>query len=320
MSVVVTGSAGFIGRKLTQHLARCGHHVIAVDRRPTHPGDHPGDHPADHPGVTTLTADLLDGDPQVEAALREAEAVVHLAGCSGVRDTSPGIDTRRTRDNIEATRAVTAHVPSDVPLLVTSSSSVYGGARFGRASRETDPLHPRGGYAASKAGTERVCTDRAAAGGRVLVVRPFTVVGEGQRPDMALSRWAAAAVAGDPLRVFGSLDRTRDFTCVREVVRGLSALLRCGATGVVNLGSGTPRTLRALVHTLGAALGVDVDVRVERAAGYEVADTWADTARLTALTGMRPHTDLDEVVRRFVAGLPDADTDHDPSESLVAAG
>jgi nucleoside-diphosphate-sugar epimerase len=309
MSVVVTGSAGFIGRALTRHLARSGHHVVAVDRA----------HQPDMAGVTTLTADLLDGDPQVEVALREADAVVHLAGCSGVRDTTPGIDARRIRDNVDATRAVASRVPCGVPLLVASSSSVYGGARFGRASRESDPLHPCGGYATSKAGTEQVCADRAAAGGHVLVVRPFTVLGEGQRPDMALARWAAAASAGDPLRVFGSLDRTRDFTCLREVVRALAALLHSGASGMVNLGSGAPRTLRALVHALGSALGVDVDVRVERAAGHEVADTWADTARLTALTGRRPHTDLDDVVRRFVAGLPNAGPDHDASDSLVGA-
>jgi nucleoside-diphosphate-sugar epimerase len=310
MSVVVTGSAGFIGRALTRHLARSGHHVVAVDRA----------HQPEEPDVTTLTADLLDGDPHVEAALREADAVVHLAGCSGVRDTSPGVDARRIRDNVDATRVVASRVPSDVPLLVASSSSVYGGARFGRASRESDPLHPRGGYATSKAGTEQVCADRAAARGHVLVVRPFTVVGEGQRPDMALARWAVAATAGDPLRVFGSLDRTRDFTCIREVVRGLCALLGSGASGVVNLGSGAPRTLRELVHALGSALGVGIDVRVEKAASYEVADTWADTRRLTALIGMRPHTDLHDVVRRFVAGLPNAGPDRDPSDSLVGAG
>jgi nucleoside-diphosphate-sugar epimerase len=291
VSVVVTGAAGFIGRALTRRLVGAGHRVVAVDRT-WQPG---------LPGATVLTADLLDGDPLVEVALREAEAVVHLAGCGGVRDTTPGIDRARHRDNVHATSVVAGLVPPRVPLLVTSSSSVYGGARFGRASREDDPLHPRGGYARSKVGTERACAHRRAGGGHVLVVRPFTVVGEGQRADMALSRWAAAARAGEPLRVFGSLQRTRDFTCVREVTRGLQALLEAGATGVVNLGSGTPRTLAALVEALAAALAVDVDVRVEPAAEREVPATWADVRRLEALTGLRPHTDLHDVVRRFVA-------------------
>jgi nucleoside-diphosphate-sugar epimerase len=291
VSVVVTGAAGFIGRALTRRLADAGHRVVAVDRT-WQPG---------RPGVTVLTADLLDGDPLVEVALREAEAVVHLAGCSGVRDTTPGVDRARHRDNVEATRVVTGLVPPEVPLLVASSSSVYGGARLGRASRESDPLRPRGGYARSKVGTEQVCARRLAGGGHVLVVRPFTVVGEGQRADMALSRWAAAARDGRPLRVFGSLARTRDFTCVREVTRGLQGLLHGGGTGVVNLGTGAPRTLADLVDALAGALAVDIEVRVEPAADREVPDTWADVRRLEALTGFRPRTDLHDVVRRFVA-------------------
>ena len=306
MSVVVTGAAGFVGQALTRRLVEHGHRVVAVDRT----------WQPNTAGVTVLTAALLDRDALVEVALREADAVVHLAGCPGVRDTARDVEARRRRDNVEAARAVAELVRPDVPLLVASSSSVYGGARFGRASRETDPLHPRGGYARSKAGTEQVCARRAADGGHVLVVRPFTVVGEGQRPDMALSRWAAAAMAGDPLRVFGSLDRTRDFTCVREVCRGLTALLESGAAGVVNLGSGSPRTLGEVVAALRTALATDVDVRVEPAAHYEVAATWADPARFEALTGFRPHTDLEDVVRRFLAGAPAGAR----SESLAVPG
>jgi len=292
VSVVVTGAAGFVGRALTRRLVGRGHRVVAVDRT----------WQPNTAGVTVLTADLLDRDALVDVALREAEAVVHLAGCSGVRDTARDVEARRRRDNVEAAEIVSGLVRPDVPLLVASSSSVYGGARFGRASHESDPLHPLGGYARSKAGTEQVCARRAAAGGHVLVVRPFTVVGEGQRADMALSRWAAAAAAGDPLRVFGSLARTRDFTCVREVCRGLAALLESGADGVVNLGTGSPRTLREALDALGRGLGLDLDVRVEPAAHYEVADTWADPTRFEALTGFRPQTDLDDVVRRFLAG------------------
>ena len=298
MSVVVTGSAGFIGRALVRRLHAAGHAVVAIDRAEHRTRE------AEAPGVTRLVADLLDGDPLVETALRDADAVVHLAGCSGVRDSSSGVEGRRERDNVWATRAVCETVPPDVPLLVTSSSSVYGGARFGRASHESDRLHPRGGYARSKVGAETVCAGRAEAGGHVLVVRPFTVVGEGQRPDMALSRWAGAARAGHPLRVFGSLQRTRDFTCVREVVRGLDALLHRGATGVVNLGSGRPRTLQEAVDALAAALATDLSVEVEPAADIEVPATWADTRRFEALTGFRPHTDLRDVVARFLAGAP----------------
>ena len=92
--------------------------------------------------------------------------------------------------------------------------------------------------------------------------------------------------------------------------RGLAALLESGADGVVNFGSGSPRTLREVLDTLGRALALDLDVRVEPAAHDEVSDTWADPTRFEALTGFRPYTDLEDVVRRFLAGArPDSRTE-----------
>ena len=142
-----------------------------------------------------LTGDLLDRDELVDAAFETADAVLHLAGCPGVRDDTPDVGRRRARDNVAVTGRVLAAVPAHVPVVVASSSSVYGGSA-GAPSEERDAVSPRGGYARSKVAVEQLCARRAAAGGQVTVVRPFTVVGEGQRPDMAVSRWIAAAEAG----------------------------------------------------------------------------------------------------------------------------
>jgi nucleoside-diphosphate-sugar epimerase len=101
---------------------------------------------------------------------------------------------------------------------------------------------------------------------------------------------------GRPLRVLGGLDRTRDFTDVREVARALAALR--GAAGVVNIGAGSPRSLRDAVDAVGAVLGVEPVVEVVPAAPEEVPDTWADPSRLAELTGIVPVTDLVDAVAR----------------------
>lgn len=286
MSIVVTGSSGFVGSAVMAALARAGLDGLGIDRRPP------------RSARPTLLADLLDGEPAVEHALRTAEAVVHLAARAGVRERVS--ERSRSRDTVQTCALVTSSVPAGVPLLVASSSSVYGGAR-GRASHEDDRLRPRGDYARSKAEVERLCARRAALGGAVTVLRPFTVIGEGQRADMALSRWARAARAGLPLPVLGSLERTRDVTDVRVLADAVVGLIERGASGTVNIGCGRPRSLGALVGAVGRALDLPVRVRLLPAPVQEPHDTHADTTRLGRLLGWVPDTDLDDAVGRAVA-------------------
>ncbi len=288
MTAVVTGAAGFIGRHLVHALLDAGERVIGIDREPQEP----------RTGLTILTADLLDRDELVHAALASADVVFHLAGCPGVRDNRPDVRQRRHRDNVLATAAVLTAVPLATPLVVTSSSSVYGGARDGRPSAETDPVRPRGGYAESKVVVERLCHTRLRAGGVVAIARPFTVAGEGQRPDMALAQWIAAARAGRPLRILGSPDRTRDVTDVRDCVRALIALAEREVRGVVNIGTGVGHTLRALVAAVAAALDVEIRTYTAAADPAEAPDTRADTRKLARLVGFVPQTDLPALVAR----------------------
>ena len=289
MVAVVTGGAGFIGRVLVQELARTGP-VISIDRQSVAPSD----------GVTVLTADLLDDAPQTRAALADAHAVYHLAGCPDVRDPRPDADERRHRDNVQATAAVLSVVPHDVPLVVTSSSSVYGGTAAGRGCRETDPPDPRGGYARSKLAVERLCDERLQAGGQVCVARPFTVAGEGQRPGMAVSRWIAAVRAGRPLPLYGDPSRSRDITDVRDTARALAGLGAAGARGLVNIGTGVGHTIELIATAVCAALGAPPRFVVEAGHPAEVEHTLADTTWLRRLLGWVPHTDLDDLVARQV--------------------
>ena len=292
--VVVTGSVGFIGTQLVQELARGGAAVTGIDRRAPAPGA-PGKH---------LCFDLTSPDARsmLRGALRDADAVFHLAARPGVRGVGCEIDRARRRDNVEAGRHVLGLTPHHVPVVVTSSSSVYGGARRDGtrllASRETDELVPRGGYARSKVALEALCAQRAAGGGVVAVARPFTVAGEGQRPDMALARWLEAAAGGQPIQVLGSLRRCRDVTDVRDVVRGLLALGLRGEPVTVNLGTGDPRTLGELVDEVANVVGHPITVDVVAAGAEEPAATRAHTAKCRAVCGFVPQTDLADLVRR----------------------
>jgi nucleoside-diphosphate-sugar epimerase len=295
MAVVVTGSAGFVGRAVVARLLAAGREVVGIDRR--------GGIPTGAPGHTELHADLLGADGVAAAAIREAGGVIHLAGCPGVRDSRADVAWHRHRDNVLATAAVLGAAGRRTTVVAATSSSIYGGSVGGRACTETDPLNPRGGYAASKALTEALCRDHNDAGGRVVIARPFTVAGEGQRADMALAIWIEAARTGRPLRILGGPERTRDVTDVRDAARALVALLDADEPGPVNVGTGAPIRLDAMIEAIARTLDVEVRTRVEPAGPEEVADTRADTRRLASLVGFVPETNLADVVARQIAAV-----------------
>jgi nucleoside-diphosphate-sugar epimerase len=290
VAVVVTGSSGFIGSHLCAALLAGGEEVVGLDRVASEK-------------VPTIQTDLAAPSGEALDALGRADAVWHLAARPGIRDRRVDIESQRRRDNVVAAARVLDAVPAHTPLVVTSSSSVYGGSRHGgieRASRESDPLRPRGGYARSKVAMEQLCLRRDARGGRIAIARPFTVAGAGQRPDMAIATWIESIRANKAVTLLGSPNRTRDVTDVRDVVRGLIAMADRGVSGVVNLGSGSAHSLTDIVRATSEALSLPALVEVVPARTEEVPATRADTTRCEELLGVTFGTDLRALVLRQV--------------------
>lgn len=288
--VVVTGAAGFIGGHLIRRLAADGHTVVGIDRRPV-----------SGPAIT-VCGDLSSPGTAIIAALRDADAVFHLAGCPGVRTRGPHIARRRIRDNVLASALTLSLTPHATPVVLASSSSVYGGARRGHdgwtPSHEDGPRRPRGAYARSKVALERLAALRAARGGRVAVARPFTVTGPGQRSDMLVATWLRAVAAGDPLPVVGSLDRRRDLTDVDDVVEGMVRLAVRGVQATVNLGTGRAHSLRDVARSVSVAVGRRPQARMLPPTTDEPDATLAHTGRCQRLLGFVPTTDLTALVTR----------------------
>ncbi|MGF1662665.1 MAG: NAD-dependent epimerase/dehydratase family protein [Kineosporiaceae bacterium] len=302
MEVLVTGAAGFLGSHLTESLARRGDTVTGVDRRVAPPV----------PWGRHLVEDVVAGGGTWRREAAAADAVVHLAARPGVRAAEAGVEAARRRDILDSTRAVMAATPLRTPLIVVSSSAVYGDAPTGRGSREDDPLRPVGSYGQWKLRVEALCSRRRAQGGLVSVARPFTVAGPRQRPDMAVSRWLSDALAGRPATVLGGLDRTRDVSDVDDVTAGLLALVdrgvhdRLGVT--VNLGPGTPRSHADVLDAVARVTGTGVDVVVRPSHPDEVRHSCADPSLARDVLGIDPHTDLDDVVGRQLSAMAHGET------------
>lgn len=270
MQVAITGADGFLGRALSARL----------------------------PGARRTDLATLDvRAPVPAAAFAGCDAVVHLAALTGVAPSLDRADEYRATNAGGTAAVVAACVAAGVRrLVVTSSSSVYGECPA-PAVEDVAPLRPLSPYGASKVEAEGAVRAAAGTGLECVVVRPFTVYGPGQRPDMLVAR----LLAGEPgVRLFPFV---RDLTYVDDVVDGLLAALSA-PPGVYNLGSGRPVPAAALLDGLEAVTGRRPDVGwVARRPGEPV-QTWADPTRARSALGVGPPLPLvDGLARQAEAAV-----------------
>jgi nucleoside-diphosphate-sugar epimerase len=129
----------------------------------------------------------------------------------------------------------------------------------------------------------------------VVSLRYFTVYGPRQRPDMAFSRIISALLGGDPFRVFGTGEQSRDFTYVDDAVAATLAAMNGGpGSAVYNVGGGSETSLGEVVALCERMAGRRLEVRHEPSAAGDVRRTAADTGLIRAQLGWTPQTSLEE--------------------------
>jgi UDP-glucuronate 4-epimerase len=229
LSVLVTGSSGFIGNHVVRQLAAAGHRVIGYDRIP----------PEDRFPDGSI---YLCGDIRTDRLPHEGiDAVVHLAALAGVR---PSMD--RPFDylstNVTGTLRLLEHCRiHGIPHFVfASSSSVYGPDTPlpAEESATPDPCSP---YAVTKLQAEQWGRLYAKLHGlRFLALRFFSVWGPGQRPDLALEAFRRRIIDGEPVIIHGDGSQRRDLTHVEDVARAVELALHWPGPGaaVLNIGTG----------------------------------------------------------------------------------
>jgi nucleoside-diphosphate-sugar epimerase len=132
---------------------------------------------------------------------------------------------------------------------------------------------------------EELCFAAAARGADALVVRPFTIYGPGQRPDMAFAAWTERMLRDEPIAWCAGPGTKRDFTYVGDAVRGFAAALDRGLAGrAYNLGGAGPVALEGALDLLEHELG--------RRAQRRFATTGPAEAAITAACGRRSAREL----------------------------
>jgi UDP-glucose 4-epimerase len=287
--VLVTGGAGFIGANLCRALVGGGHDVVVLDDLST----------GSAANLEGLAVELVEGSVLdtvlVEPLVAAADRVVHLAARASVPRSvadpvgAHAVNAGGTLVVLEAAR------PSAVPVVLASSSSVYGDTAV-TPKHEDLPVAPRSPYAASKLAAEAYAlAHQASYGLPVLALRFFNVYGPLQPADhdyaAVVPRFVDAALAGRPLVVDGDGRQSRDFTFVGTVVEVLARAVDEAVTapGPVNLAYGTRTDLLDLIARIEGVLGHEVVVEHGPPRPGDVRHSTADGSRLAALVpGVAP--------------------------------
>jgi UDP-glucose 4-epimerase len=315
--ILVTGGAGFIGSHLVERLLELGKSVVVVDDLST--GSRGNLRAQENNPRLRVIQSKISACAELPDLVARAEAIYHLAAAVGVELVvkSP-IHVLET--NLHETEVLLeAAAAPRVPLLVASTSEVYGKSQKAAFSEEDDlligpPHQARWSYACSKLMDEFLALayaqERALP---VVIVRLFNTVGPRQtgRYGMVLPRFIAAARRGEPLRVFGDGQQSRCFCYVLDTVEALVRLQNLPAARgeVFNIGGTEEISIldlaKHVIETLGSKSPIEFVPYAEAyAPGFDdMRRRKPVVEKLQRVTSFRPQTSLREIIERTTESM-----------------
>jgi len=309
-TVLVTGTAGFIGMHLAHRLLAGGHRVVGFDnfndyysvqlKRDRHATL------AGHPGYTGIEADLCD-QQALDKCFRDhaLDGVCNLAAQAGVRYSleHPHAYQKANLEGFLNILECCRHHRIR-RLVYASSSSVYGGNTKLPFSESDAVDSPVSLYAATKKANELMAHCYTHLYGLQTVgLRFFTVYGPWGRPDMAMWLFTRAMLAGKPIQVFNHGNMRRDFTYIDDIVTGVERSLFTDGLApyeVFNIGNHRPENLLDMIGLLARALGREPVMEMLPMQPGDVPATYADIGRIRAKLGFEPTTPIADGIPKFV--------------------
>jgi UDP-glucuronate 4-epimerase len=307
-TILVTGSAGFIGFHLAKELLKRGYAVLGVDNL----------NPYYDVNLKRARLEILnpyenfrfyEADIQNLGALKaifsehRITRICNLAAQAGVRHSLKDPFSYQ-KSNLEGFLNILelAREYRVQNLVYASSSSVYGNNTKSPYRVEDRVDHPISLYAATKKANELMahayshlfeipCTG----------LRYFTVYGPWGRPDMALFLFTDAILKKQPITVYNYGNMRRDFTYIDDIIDGtIRAIERPVPYDLFNLGNSDSVGLMDFIRVIEEELGQEAEKEMMPLQPGDVPETVADIKRSRECLGFNPRTPLREGIRAFL--------------------
>jgi UDP-glucose 4-epimerase len=315
--VLITGGAGFIGSHLTERFLAKGCSVTVIDDCSTGSLENLAE-AKKNPKLEIVQSSVSDC-MDLPILCSRANYIYHLAAAVGVELVvhSP---IRTIETNLTETEVVLyAAASSQKPILIASTSEVYGKSSKPAFSEQDDlligPPHlGRWSYACSKLMDEFLAMaywqERQLP---VTIARLFNTVGPRQtgRYGMVLPRFVSAALANEPLKVFGTGEQTRCFCDVEDTVEALFRLRQSPHTHgeIYNVGNTEEISILDLAKKVIALLNSKSEIQLipyseAYASGFEdMLRRKPVVEKLKRATGFEPRVSLEQIILRIARSL-----------------
>ena len=330
-TIIVTGSAGFIGSSVCIKILEKGERVLGIDNHNDYYD--PKIKEARYERLKKFSnyehfrIDLSD-QKNLEEIFKsyKTQVVVNLAAQAGVR-----YSIEKPLAYINSNIVGFANILENCRkykiehLVYASTSSVYGANTKMPFSEHDSVNHPLSVYAASKKSNELM----AHAYSHLYKLpttglRFFTVYGPWGRPDMALFKFTKSILNDEPIDVFNNGNHTRDFTYIDDIVEGLIKTLDNPAKSnsnwdsfnpdpatskapwrIYNIFINKPVKLMDYIYALEKALGKKAKLNFLPLQPGDVPDTFASVENLNNRFDYKPTTSVVDGVNNFVKWYKD---------------
>jgi UDP-glucuronate 4-epimerase len=326
MTILVTGSAGFIGSAVSLRLLEIGYRVIGIDNHNNYYDPVIKDSRLSkkllYPNYQHYRADITD-QKTIYNIFKEhkPEKVINLAAQAGVRYSMENPLVYINSNILGFLHILENCRHFEVKhLIYASTSSVYGANSKMPFSEHDSANHPLSLYAATKKSNELMAhTYSYLYQLPTTGLRFFTVYGPWGRPDMALFKFTKSIIEDTPIDVFNYGEHTRDFTFIDDIVDGVLKTLDSPATHnpnwngikpdpasskapwcIYNIGNSNPIKLMDYINALEKALDKKAKINFLPLQLGDVQDTFADTNNLKKKFNYKPSTSIFDGIKKFV--------------------
>ena len=310
--VIVTGGAGFIGSHLVEKLIDNGtEEILVID------------------DLSTGRRENIEGISQVKFENRKIEEIdnldklfkdyhfcYHLAAGVGVQYIMDNL-SKSLLTNIESTHKVfEACKENNIPVLITSTSEIYGTSEEKEWTEETKSLigpttKLRWSYAASKMIDEFLALSEFEEGKlNPIVVRLFNIIGPNQLPDfgMVVPKFIDSALKSEPIIIHGDGSQSRSFTWVGDVIEYFVKLAELKTYGeIFNIGQTEEITIKDLAELIIKTTNSNSELifkKHEEVYGSKFEDPKRRTPNIDKIiefTDIRPSMNIENMIKEIVA-------------------